>query len=166
MTRSSCTDGQGRVQRINAAAEPLFGPRAEGSGPIDRGGHTTIRGSRWRSSTCWNRAAARARRARLRSTLVVDGVGRAFRQRTTPMRDTEDPGRGGLLLEDITHLREIGSAEIGVRRRSVTRAPNAADQPRDGCASAARGIGGRAFTRGSWTPRRCAATMRCGWTRS
>jgi NtrC-family two-component system sensor histidine kinase KinB len=40
--------------------------------------------------------------------LVVDGVERAFRQRTTPMRDAEDRLVGAvMLLEDITHLREI-----------------------------------------------------------
>jgi NtrC-family two-component system sensor histidine kinase KinB len=40
--------------------------------------------------------------------LVVDGVERAFRQRTTQMRDA-DGGQVGavMLLEDITHLREI-----------------------------------------------------------
>ena len=41
-------------------------------------------------------------------TLVVDGAERAFRQRTTPMRDTENRLVGAvLLLEDITHLREL-----------------------------------------------------------
>jgi signal transduction histidine kinase len=40
--------------------------------------------------------------------LVVDGVERAFRQRATPMRDADNRLVGAvLLLEDITHLREI-----------------------------------------------------------
>ena len=40
--------------------------------------------------------------------LLVDGAERAFRQRTTPMRDADNRLVGAvLLLEDITHLREI-----------------------------------------------------------
>ena len=40
--------------------------------------------------------------------LVVDGAERSFRQRTTPMRDADNRLVGAvMLLEDITHLREI-----------------------------------------------------------
>jgi signal transduction histidine kinase len=40
--------------------------------------------------------------------VMVDGAERAFRQRTTPMRDAEGRLVGSvMLLEDITHLREI-----------------------------------------------------------
>jgi two-component system, NtrC family, sensor histidine kinase KinB len=41
-------------------------------------------------------------------SLRVDGVARAFRQRTTPMRDGDGALVGAvILLEDITHLREL-----------------------------------------------------------
>ena len=103
------TDAAGRVQRINAAAEPLFGHRGLGAESADRGGRAGSPGSRCRSSTCCNPGESAAPEETAAFVpLVVDGVERAFRQRTTPMRAADGARVGAvMLLEDITHLREI-----------------------------------------------------------
>ncbi|HYL80114.1 MAG TPA: histidine kinase dimerization/phospho-acceptor domain-containing protein, partial [Candidatus Acidoferrum sp.] len=102
------TDAQGVVTRLNSAAEELFGPEAEKLGkPVGE-----IAGDRRIavavSETLRLQRPVAGEDAGSVLSLTVDGSERAFRLRTTPMRD-----EGGLLsgavtlLQDITHLREI-----------------------------------------------------------
>jgi PAS domain S-box-containing protein len=102
------TDSQGRVTRVNAAAERLFGPRAELVGrPIDR---VTREGRIVEAVTdvLRSKQAVASESAEELLPWAVDGARRAFRIRSTPMRDADDRLVGAVtLLEDITHLSEI-----------------------------------------------------------
>jgi PAS domain S-box-containing protein len=102
------TDGQGRVQRINRAAEPLFGLEATVLGrPIEEVTNDPRLSMAVLDVLESQRTVASEESAAV-VPLVVDGAERAFRQRTTPMRDADNRLVGAvLLLEDITHLREI-----------------------------------------------------------
>jgi PAS domain S-box-containing protein len=102
------TDEDGRVTKLNPAAEEIFGVEQQNSGKhvgeLARDGR--IAG-----------AVAEALESQRPVTgdgmsqvlpLAVDGSERAFRVRTTPMRDGAKHLLGAVtLLEDITHLREI-----------------------------------------------------------
>lgn len=102
------TDAEGLVTKLNPAAEEIFGTEAE-----NRGRHVgeIARDARLAGAVA---EALRSRRpvanegAASVLPLAVDGSERAFRLRTTPMRDGERRLLGAItLLEDITHLREI-----------------------------------------------------------
>ncbi len=102
------TDAQGGVTKLNPAAEEIFGAEAEKTGKhieeIARDGRIAVAVSEALSS---QRPVAGEGAASVLS-LDVDGRERAFRLRTTPMRDDEGRLMGAVtLLEDITHLREI-----------------------------------------------------------
>lgn len=102
------TDGQGRVQRINRAAEPLFGPEATVLGRPIEDVTNDPRLSMAVLDVLESQRTLASEESAAVVPLVVDGVERAFRQRTTPMRDAENRLVGAvLMLEDITHLREI-----------------------------------------------------------
>ena len=96
------------MTKLNPAAEDIFGPEAE-----YRGKHVdeVARDSRIAGAVA---EALRSQRpvagegAASVLPLAVAGFERAFRLRTTPMRDNENRIVGAVtLLEDITHLREI-----------------------------------------------------------
>ena len=102
------TDAEGCVTKLNPAAEEIFGTEAE-----SRGKHVgeIARDARIAGAVA---EALRSQRpvagegASSVLPLAVDGSERAFRLRTTPMRDGEKHLLGAItLLEDITHLREI-----------------------------------------------------------
>jgi PAS domain S-box-containing protein len=102
------TDSEGCVTKLNPAAEEIFGPEVE-----YRGKHV---GEVARDSLIAGAVAEALRSQRPVAgegaasvlPLAVDGSERAFRLRTTPMRDNENHIVGAVtLLEDITHLREI-----------------------------------------------------------
>ena len=102
------TDGQGRVQRINRAAEPLFGPEAAVLGRPFQDVTNDPRLSMAVLDVLESERAVASEESAAIVPLVVDGAERSFRQRTTPMRDAEGRLVGAVvLLEDITHLREI-----------------------------------------------------------
>ena len=102
------TDADGRVTKLNPAAEEIFGPEAE-----YRGKHVgeVARDSRIAGAVAEALQSQRpvaGEGAASVLPLAVDGSERAFRLRTTPMRDNENRIVGAVtLLEDITHLREI-----------------------------------------------------------
>jgi PAS domain S-box-containing protein len=101
-------DAAGSVTRINPAAERLFGSRAETIGkPID----VVTRDPRIAQSVT-DVLQAQAPEASEDAAAVlpwaVDGARRAFRIRSTPMKDADDRLVGVVtLLEDVTHLSEV-----------------------------------------------------------
>ena len=102
------TDAEGRVQRINRAAEPLFGSESRVLGKRVQDVTTDPRLSMAVLDVLASQRTIASEESAATVPLVVDGAERSFRQRTTPMRDAENRLVGAvMLLEDITHLREI-----------------------------------------------------------
>lgn len=102
------TDEQGCVVKLNRAAEEVFGPEA---GNIGKHVEESTRDSSIAfavSEALSSERPVAGEGAAAVLPLSVDGSERAFRLRTTPMRDTEGRLLGAVtLLEDITHLREV-----------------------------------------------------------
>jgi NtrC-family two-component system sensor histidine kinase KinB len=102
------TDGEGCVTKLNPAAEEIFGSEKESTGK-----HVgeVARDSRIASAVAEALESQRPVAGEGMSSvlpLAVDGSERAFRLRTTPMRDNGHHLLGAVtILEDITHLREI-----------------------------------------------------------
>jgi len=101
------TDSDGRVTRINPAAERLFGARESVVGrPIVQ----VARDPRIVQAVTDVLQSKRPAASETAEVLpwAVDGTRRAFRTRSTPMRDADDRLVGVVtLLEDITHLSEV-----------------------------------------------------------
>jgi NtrC-family two-component system sensor histidine kinase KinB len=102
------TDGNGRVTKLNPAAEEIFGPEEKNTGmhvgEVAR--DVRIAGAVAEALESQRPVAAEEMSSVL--PLPVAGSKRAFRLRTTPMRDNDHHLLGAVtLLEDITHLREI-----------------------------------------------------------
>jgi len=102
------TDSDRRLTRVNAAAERLFGPRTES---IGRQIEDVTKDSRIAQAVADVLRSGNTVASEGPSAVVPWGVGgsrRAFRIRSTPMRDADDRLVGAVtLLEDITHLAEI-----------------------------------------------------------
>src|SRR6476659_1736080 len=102
------TDGEGRVTKLNPAAGEIFGSENENAGK-----HVgeVARDARIASAVAEALESQRPVAGEGMSSilpLAVDGSERAFRLRTTPMRDSGNRLLGAVtILEDITHLREI-----------------------------------------------------------
>jgi two-component system, NtrC family, sensor histidine kinase KinB len=102
------TDGEGRVTKLNPAAEEIFGSEKENMGKHvgEVARDARIAGAVAEALESQRPVAGEGMSSVL--PLAVDGLERAFRLRTTPMRDNANRLLGAVtLLEDITHLREI-----------------------------------------------------------
>ena len=102
------TDGEGLVTKLNPAAEEIFGSEKENAGmhvgEVAR--DDRIAGAVAEALESQRPVAGEGMSSVL--PLPVAGLERAFRMRTTPMRDNNHHLLGAVtLLEDITHLREI-----------------------------------------------------------
>ena len=102
------TDGDGRVTKLNPAAEEIFCAEEKNTGmhvgEVAR--DVRIAGAVAEALESQRPVAAEEMSSVL--PLAVAGSERAFRLRTTPMRDNDHHLLGAVtLLEDITHLREI-----------------------------------------------------------
>lgn len=102
------TDDEGKVTRLNRAAEPLFGAKAQVVGkPIAE----VARDQRIAKAVS---EALRAKRPVASESVAaaipisINGSEQSFRLRTTPMRNGDGHLLGAaVLLENITHLREV-----------------------------------------------------------
>ena len=102
------TDGAGCVTKLNNAAEEIFGSETENTGKHvgDIARDERIAGAVAEALESQRPVAGEGMSSVL--PLAVDGSERAFRLRTTPMRDNGHRLLGAVtILEDITHLREI-----------------------------------------------------------
>ena len=102
------TDGEGHVTKLNPAAEEIFGSEKENAGKHigEVARDVRIAGAVAEAIESQRPVAGEGTASVL--PLAVDGSERAFRLRTTPMRDNGSRLLGAVtLLEDITHLREI-----------------------------------------------------------
>lgn len=100
------TDATGSVVHLNRAAQSVFGPSEKASGlPISQVVQET------RIAQVVERAAREDQVSANEDDVVslqVDGVERVYRLRATPMRDDDGAHLGAaLVLEDVTHLREL-----------------------------------------------------------
>ena len=102
------TDGDGRVTKLNPAAEEIFGPEEKNSGMHVGEVARDVRIAGAVAEALASRRPVAAEEMSSVLPLAVAGSQRAFRLRTTPMRDNDHHLLGAVtLLEDITHLREI-----------------------------------------------------------
>lgn len=101
-------DGEGLVTRINPAAERLFGARTDTLGKsIDTVAHDP-RIAQSVADVLRSQVPAASEDAAAVLPWAVDGARRAFRIRSTPMKDADGRLVGVVtLLEDITHLSEV-----------------------------------------------------------
>jgi two-component system, NtrC family, sensor histidine kinase KinB len=102
------TDAAGLVTRINPAAERLFGARAELLGkPIAEVARDPLTAQAV-ADVLRSQGPVASESAAAVLPWAVDGARRAFRIRSTPMKDADTRLVGAVtLLEDVTHLSEI-----------------------------------------------------------
>jgi NtrC-family two-component system sensor histidine kinase KinB len=102
------TGSDGRVVRINPSAERLFGPRSEVIGRAIDDITTDSRIAQTVADVLRSGSAVASDSPAAVLPWAIGGTRRAFRIRSTPMRDADARLVGAVtLLEDITHLAEI-----------------------------------------------------------
>jgi two-component system, NtrC family, sensor histidine kinase KinB len=102
------TDGEGCVTKLNPAAQEIFGSEKENAGKHVGEVARDARIAGAVAEALHSQRAVVGEGSASILPLDVAGSERAFRLRTTPMRDNENHLLGAVtLLEDITHLREI-----------------------------------------------------------
>src|SRR6185436_16823454 len=102
------TDGDGRVTKLNPAAEEIFGPEEKNTGMHVGEVARDVRIAGAVAEALQSQRPVAAEEMSSVLPLAVAGSEKAFRLRTTPMRDNDHHLLGAVtLLEDITHLREI-----------------------------------------------------------
>jgi len=102
------TDAEGRVTKLNPAAEEIFGSEHENSGLHVGEVARDIRVAGAVAEVLESQRPVAGDGMSAVLPFAVAGSERAFRLRTTPMRDNDHHLLGAVtLLEDITHLREI-----------------------------------------------------------
>ena len=102
------TDGEGQVTKLNPAAEEIFGSEKENAGKHigEVARDVRIAGAVAEAIESQRPVAGEGMASVL--PLAVEGSERAYRLRTTPMRDNGSRLLGAVtLLEDVTHLRQI-----------------------------------------------------------
>jgi two-component system, NtrC family, sensor histidine kinase KinB len=101
-------DGKGLVTRINPAAERLFGARGDTLGKSIEVVARDPRIAQSVTDVLHAQAPAASEDAAAVLPWAVDGARRAFRIRSTPMKDADGRLVGVVtLLEDVTHLSEV-----------------------------------------------------------
>jgi two-component system, NtrC family, sensor histidine kinase KinB len=102
------TDGQGRVTRLNDAAEPLFGREEDVRGrPLADVARDPLVAAAV-NEVLESQHTVAQEGAAATFALTVGTTERSYRLRSTPMRDPEGRLLGAvLLLEDVTHLHEV-----------------------------------------------------------
>ena len=101
-------DGEGTVTRINPAAERLFGARADTLGRSIVAVTRDPRIAQSVTDVLQAQVPAASEDAAAVLPWAVDGARRAFRIRSTPMKDADGRLVGVVtLLEDVTHLSEV-----------------------------------------------------------
>ncbi|MGE0130614.1 MAG: ATP-binding protein [Blastocatellales bacterium] len=102
------TDGEGKVTRLNHAAEALFGSRAR---IVGKAISEVVHDQRVAMAVSESLRAERpvtSERAAAAIPISINGSEQCFRLRTTPMRNEDGHLLGAVvLLENITHLREV-----------------------------------------------------------
>lgn len=102
------TDGEGKITRLNRAAEALFGAKVETIGKPIAEVARDQRIAMAVSETLRARRSVTSESAAAAIPISINGSEQSFRMRTTPMHDEDGKLLGAVvLLENITHLREV-----------------------------------------------------------
>lgn len=101
------TDAEGCVTKLNPAAEDIFGSEKENAGMHVGEVARDVRIANAVAEALESQRPVAVEEMSSVLPLAVSGSERAFRVRTTPMRDHDHLLGAVTLLEDITHLREI-----------------------------------------------------------